>query len=428
MMKIRPSLKMYFFISMILTGVITVIAMSIVSVNFYFAGIDFSKSNAMAVNAYKEQIESGKANKINDFIVTTRWQDLPKEIKTHFNQTELVENELLKHIVGIPLFGPPEEGYFVMMIKRNGETRYISSMFNSKFDLVQKPIANTSFLYIFIIALVAIGLLSLVPFFILRYVATPIEKLIVWAKHLDSEELSQPTPHFHYYELDSLALIIQSSLRSVQESLEREMRFLGYASHELRTPIAVTRTNTELLQKMIQKGVTSEKQLIVLDRIERASLTMTDLTETLLWLNRQQGKPLSIKTVKIGELSQQLASDLNYLLTGKEVEVMIKADDTELDLPEALCRIIITNLIRNAFQHTFDGIVLIEQSTHHLCITNENKVDNSAQEDLGFGLGLELTERLVKHQRWKYKNNKTANGYYVSVEFNDVSLKPKSGR
>ncbi|WP_244225164.1 histidine kinase dimerization/phospho-acceptor domain-containing protein [Vibrio aquaticus] len=64
------------------------------------------------------------------------------------------------------------------------------------------------------------------------------------------------------------------------------MSFLGYASHELRTPIAVTRNNSELLCKMISKGIPSEKQLVVLDRIERAGFTMTDLTETLLWLNQ----------------------------------------------------------------------------------------------------------------------------------------------
>ncbi|WP_435806497.1 histidine kinase dimerization/phospho-acceptor domain-containing protein [Shewanella psychromarinicola] len=34
---------------------------------------------------------------------------------------------------------------------------------------------------------------------------------------------------------------------------------LGYASHELRTPIAVIRTNSELLQKLIHKGASPEK-------------------------------------------------------------------------------------------------------------------------------------------------------------------------
>jgi len=408
---------------MLLTGVITVIAMSIVSANFYFAGIDFSKSNAMFSSAFKEEIKEGEPKKVNGFTVATQWKDLPAEIKSHLNENELIEGELLKKIVGIPIFTPPEAGYFAMKIKQNGEIRYISSMFTIDLDKVKIQISNFKILYIFVIAFIAIALFSIVPFLILRNVATPIENLIDWSKQLDNEKLSLPIPSFHYHELDSLAEIIQSSLHSVQESLAREMRFLGYASHELRTPISVTRTNTELLQKMIEKGVPTDKQLIVLNRIERASLTMTDLTETLLWLNRQQDKSLPVNSISLGELTHKLADELNYLLKGKKVEVSLECDETILLLPETLCRIIITNLIRNAFQHTYEGIVTIVQSNNSLLITNENTSASTTKDDLGFGLGLELTERLIKHQQWIYNNVETQHGYYVDVKFQGADLK-----
>ncbi|MEF1230904.1 HAMP domain-containing sensor histidine kinase, partial [Vibrio fortis] len=186
-----------------------------------------------------------------------------------------------------------------------------------------------------------------------------------------------------------------SSLSSVQESLEREQRFLGYASHELRTPIAVTRTNSELLRKMITKQLPAEKQLEVLDRIERAGFTMTDLTETLLWLNRQEGKSLPSYPVSLGKSIQQIVGELGYLLQGKSVEVTTTVDQTTLELPEGLCRIVISNLIRNAFQHTENGIVEIAQAGDTLSIVNRNTEPKIGRDDLGFGLGLELTQRLI---------------------------------
>ncbi len=103
----------------------------------------------------------------------------------------------------------------------------------------------------------------------------------------------------------------------MQQSLDREQEFLSYASHELRTPIAVTRTNSELLSKMMTVNNSPEKQIEVVERIKRASITMTDLTETLLWLNRSEGKSLVTENVQLGELTEQLVHDLDYLLEGK---------------------------------------------------------------------------------------------------------------
>lgn len=458
-MKISPSLKVYFLIIMIITGITTISIMSAVSFNYFLTGIDFSIRNAMRLQAYKVQVSDGKPIKIHDFIVASRWEDLPTQLKNKINEQDLVVDELLKSIDGNPLFGPPKAGYFAMkVILRHGEVRYVSSMFTSPREPRGKPPREPReklagepkgkpaegqpreprgtpenrpffkgdnippFYYLGLISLAVMALFALVTYFILRKVTTPVERLVIWTKQLNKKQLSQPIPDFDYSELNRLAGVVQSSLKSVQESLDREQQFLGYASHELRTPIAVTRTNTELLRKMISKNISKEKQLQVIDRLERASFNMTDLTETLLWLNRKPDKSIPLKTVSIGLLTQQLLEELTYLLNGKNVEVMIKTDQSTQQLPEALCRIVISNLIRNALQHTTEGKIVITQSLNKLFIDNQefdhqeveqNKINN----ELGFGLGLELTERLVKHYDWQYKNESTTNGHYVEIIF-----------
>jgi len=416
-MKIRPSLKIYFLAMMIVTGFTTISIMSLVSFNYFFTGLDFSMSHSMREQAYKQPIVDGQPRIINDYFVASRWQDLPESIKENLDPQKLVEDELLKNVDGNPLFSQPKAGYFALYLNKDGEKRYIASMFIN--HLEQQPQQNKipPFAYILLIALIAMILFSFVPYFILRKVATPIEKLTSWTKQLNKEQLSHPAPDFYYSEFNSLAKIVQSSLQSVQESLDREQRFLGYASHELRTPIAVTRTNTELLRKMMIKGISTEKQLEVVDRIERASLTMTDLTETLLWLNRQSDKSIPIKSVSIGLMTERLLQELNYLLNGKTIEVVIKTGQSTHPLPEALCQIVITNLIRNALQHTQEGTITIKQSDTSLMIINQNLTTNNTKEALGFGLGLELTERLVEHYGWQYKNESTSEGHYVEINF-----------
>jgi len=432
-MKIRPSLKGYFLIMIIITGVTTISIMSAVSFNYFLTGIDFSMSNAMRAQAYKKPVSDGHPIQLNDFIVATRWEDLPPLIKANLNQEDVVDNLLLKSIDGNPLFGPPEAGYFVLRVTRKNKIRYISSMFVSPKWQYSEPSVQDKippFFYLSLIAFALMALFALVPYFIIRKVANPVEKLMAWTKNLSKGKLIQPIPDFHFSELNSLASIVQSSLRSVQEGLDREQRFLGYASHELRTPIAITRTNTELLRKMIEKDISVNKQLQVLERIERASFNMTDLTETLLWLNRKTDKSIPLISISIGKLTEQLLEELTYLLSGKNVEVKIKTDETLLLLPQALCRIVINNLLRNALQHTTEGKIRIIQAGSKLIINNREfdsqeiedigqieKTENQLKNELGFGLGLELTERLIQHYDWQYKNVATEDGHYVEINF-----------
>ncbi|AWI80646.1 sensor histidine kinase [Parazoarcus communis] len=416
-MKIRPSLRRYFLGSILVTGIVTIAAMAYVSYHFYFLGVDFSISDVMRTTAHQAAVSDGKPQELNGFTVATRWEDLPAAVRSHLDESEMVDERLLKFVDGNPLFSPPKARYFAIRLNRGGEQRYVSSMFVSDSHTLDAPKDPPDFLYIFAIALVAISLFSLVPVLLLKKVATPIERLTTWAKDLGREALDKPAPKFHYSELDSLAQLVLSSLRSVQESVEREKLFLGYASHELRTPIAVTRANSELLRKMIDKGISSTRQLEVLGRIERAGLTMTDLTETLLWLNRHSEKSLPTSPVELDGLIEKLVEELSYLLSGKTVDVAIRCEPTVLALPEALCRIVISNLIRNAFQYTWSGRVDISLTGKKLEILNINEADEERNDELGFGLGLELTERLVDRQGWGYSNKETGAGRHVVIEF-----------
>ena len=417
-MKIRPSIRLYFLVAMLFVGSATIGVLTITGIHYFFAGLDTAMTEFMRAQATELPLgENDAPVQFDDVTLAARWEDLPIEIQQNLNPEELIPNELLKRIDGVPIISEPEAGYFAMKVVVDGETRYISLLLkqmdmNDKFENEPPP-----FIYIIFIGLGAIVFFFIALILVQRKIASPVEELKDWAKALDKEQLTQPVPNFHYSELNALGELIKSSLSSVQESLEREQRFLGYASHELRTPIAVTRTNSELLRKMITKQLPAEKQLEVLDRIERAGFTMTDLTETLLWLNRQEGKSLPSYPVSLGKSIQQIVGELGYLLQGKSVEVTTTVDQTTLELPEGLCRIVISNLIRNAFQHTENGIVEITQAGDTLSIVNRNTEPKIGRDDLGFGLGLELTQRLIAQYGWTYQTQQSPEGWRVDVTF-----------
>ena len=244
------------------------------------------------------------------------------------------------------------------------------------------------------------------------------ELLQHWAKQLKLQQLDQEIPDFRFKELNSLAKLIHNNLSSVADSIAREQAFLSYASHELRTPIAILRSNGALLEKV--NPTPSDKERIIRDRIQRASLTMKSMTETLLWLSQEEDSEVPIDKVHLGTLIQNTQSELDYLLVGKSVSVNTEVDKTELFLSTTPAVIVLNNLIRNAFQHTQHGTVEIKQQGDKVIITNvesDQEDISSNTEELGFGLGMQLVEKLTNRFGWHFSINRDTKGYQVSISF-----------
>ncbi|MBU2869577.1 HAMP domain-containing sensor histidine kinase [Colwellia sp. E2M01] len=434
-MKIAPSIKIFVLFSMLMTGITIIWGLSVLSNYYFISGMEISMRNSMFAFAQQQTGENelsfqGTAEAVDaptDRIITYSlvkdWENVPVIFQQEYKVDELSLNTLYKHLEIPSLIERPKTGSFMMKIIKDHEEYYVSLVI-SKTDSNLKNLSNISHaVVITVTGLLVITLFALILFFVMRQITLPVTRLKNWAKNLNNEQLLQPTPDFHYSELNTLATLIRNSLTSVQESLAREKKFLGYASHELRTPIATSRSNTELLEKLIAADAPKDKQLTVLARILRANVNMTDLTETLLWLNRSEDKKLVAQKFNLGELTKQLVSELNYLTIDKTVDVSVETDNTVCELPESVCRIIIANLVRNALQHTSEGFVVIKQSGYQIAIINQNNADETTdntlrQDNLGFGLGLSLTKRIVQQYQWQYSTQDIAGGKDVLVVFN----------
>ncbi|MGB5445029.1 MAG: HAMP domain-containing sensor histidine kinase [Psychromonas sp.] len=420
-MKIKPSIRYYFLAAMLLLGSCLVIAFSALTVNYFTEGRDSVLSGTMVQLAETPEVSDGHPAEVIGYQISSRWQDLSQKIQQVFVTPAMVPFQLEKKIDNPSIFAPPKAGYFVMyLLNSKGEKRYIASIFNHEFPPRAPKKGFPHFFWIAIFGLSAIAIFSLLLLLIIRTIATPVEALGNWARLLNEKNLQQSPPDFGYKELNTLAQIIHNSLHSVQESLAREHEFLRYASHELRTPIAVIRTNVELLRKIQEREQMSAKQKAVVERIERAGFTMSHLTETLLWLSRGNEIPPTLRKIQLNELVQRLTEELHYLLQGKSVQVQVKTSDCTAELPETACRIVLTNLIRNAFQHTQSGVVSITQTARRVTIQNissDSGEDSSSNDQLGFGLGLKLTDKLIQQFNWQYHSQVQAQGHKIEVTF-----------
>ncbi len=430
-MKSNISLKWFITLAFLSLGIALVAGYSLLSAHYFLRGMDSIMASNMeqAVKSFAASVPPEQRKQLTRFSgydISPHWEQMPAEVQNAFLTAPTRAGNLLKHDDSGWL-RPPETILFVMHCNHSGEIFYVSRRVTraTSSALIGRNAAQ-SLKILLIISILTASLLTLTIHLLIKGVSRPVKALGKWAKALDEKNLNQPPPDFSYPELNALANLIRSSLSSVQQSLEREHRFLRHTSHELRTPITVIRNNIELMKKLKKAtdSVQEPREVNVIDRIDRASLTMKHLTETLLWLGRDIPGPLATAPLILDQLLLELVKENQYLLKGKNVDVETNTAPYKAQLPAAATRIVLGNLLRNAFQHTWQGRVRIQQLKNSVEIINECHDATDAPQDLGFGLGLQLTAQLTEKLAWPYTNEKGPLGHRVTVTLGGSDVSP----
>ncbi|WP_298447191.1 HAMP domain-containing sensor histidine kinase [uncultured Marinobacter sp.] len=426
MFRFRISLRTVLIASFLALGLILVAAYTLVAKEHFIRGLDAAMAGNMekAARTFSEVIGAGESVQVREFSgfdVATQWNDMPDYALQAFPNGPGKSGQLLKQ-EDSAWFSRPKSIVFAMRDDTDYGPLYLSQKVTPRQASEVLPQASRqNRVFTLTVSILVIGFVSIVAWLLLWHVSRPMAALRAWTHSLDNDKLSDPVPDFSYPELNEMAELIRNSLSSVQQAVDRERRFLRHASHELRTPISTIRSNIELHRKLTQKREKFEDEQNIVDRIDRASLTMKHLTETLLWLNHEPDTPLQSEVVDLSELIGELAAEMTYLLAGKPVTTEISASPYSCTVPLVPARIILGNLIRNAFQHCWEGTVVIEQQENRITISNPAPPDGEdtatqSSHNTGYGLGLELTTTLSQRVGWHYTSSRHGNCHRVVVE------------
>ncbi len=264
-------------------------------------------------------------------------------------------------------------------------------------------------------ALIVIGIFAWFLWIIGKRLTQPSEHLQSWANNLTADRLNEPIPDFGFEELNDVAHELHRSVDEIDRFVAREREFLRQASHELRTPVTIVSGNIELLEK----SPLNQTQARVMARIKRANRNMQQLLETLLWLGRDNMPAGATETLNFPAFIEQEISDLSYLMEGKHVTCTFTPDhtDTLITVSRPALMIVISNLIRNAFQHTPKGQVTITLTGSEIRVENTISTCNGeCTTPQGEGIGLQLVRRICQRLDWTCTPTHLANGG-MSVTF-----------
>ena len=203
-----------------------------------------------------------------------------------------------------------------------------------------------------------------------------------------------------------------------EKTYEQQKEFIGNASHELQTPLAIAISKLELL--MERENFTdnqAEKIAEILEIIER----LVRLNKSLLLLTKIENKQFfDNKEISVNEIVTKNINDLEDIADFKEVKISSQENaQLSVNADSALMNIIVSNLLRNAIFHNIkNGKVVVEISEHYLTVKNTGNLQSLAQEKIftrfqknkenqsGTGLGLAIVKAIAELY-----------GFSVSYEF-----------
>jgi heavy metal sensor kinase len=155
-------------------------------------------------------------------------------------------------------------------------------------------------------------------------------------------------------ELQRLALTLNWMLDRLRAGRERERRFLADGAHELRTPLAVMRSELDVaLMSPDLDGDARRAMESTREEVER----MARLADDLLTLARiDEGKlDLLLEPVDLRDLASSVARRIEFLAATKKVRILITGEPTIVPGDRHRLEQVVANLLINAIEHSPEG-------------------------------------------------------------------------
>jgi len=209
----------------------------------------------------------------------------------------------------------------------------------------------------------AVVLASAGGYFLARASLAPVVGMSTQAGRISAANLHERLPvHNPRDELGQLAASFNSLLDRLDESFERQRRFMSDASHELRTPVAILRGEADVALSREERPAEEYRESLTVLRDE--SQRLTHIVEDLFTLTRADAGqyPLTRRDFYLDELVADCAHTTRTLALAKHISVYCESgEELLINGDEGLLRRMILNLLDNAIKYTpEDGQINVE--------------------------------------------------------------------
>ncbi len=340
------------------------------------------------------------------------WEDIPLKYKKLFNFKEAKEGVMVEKML-------KDEGkmvYLYTYINMEGKVNYLLSVYNEKDikeitdDIFMQSLSSIALTTLFIFLL-----LFLILQWLINRTAQPYKNLHEWIKTIQKSTIQREKIDFSVLEINNIALELKDKIVTIEQYAKREKEFLKHVSHELRTPLFIIQASLDTLNELNTHPLKQK----ILNRALKANNNIKITSSALLYLARESNKPIKKTLIKIEPFVQEIIEDHRYLLNDKKVQIEFTSLIEEIKVEEEFFFIIISNLIKNAFTYTEEGMVKVHFSEHLFSVENSISKQQVSSKEVSFSLGLKLVELICQKLSYCLEIKKDKNNFLVKILWRD---------
>lgn len=218
-------------------------------------------------------------------------------------------------------------------------------------------------------------------------------------------------------EIKELTISFNKMIAKLENAFTSQKRFNSSVAHELKTPLAVIKTNIDVLKRSNCKSIEEYDKTLAI--VEKSILKMNLIIETMLDIIKQENAPLN-ESVSISEILEDIVDDLDIIADKKNIQLKLNTNNINSKIKgnEIMLYRAFYNVIENAIKYNkINGTVNILCSEDYNIIkvkiidTGKGIKEEEYEEifkpfyrcegintysDNGVGLGLSLTQSVIK--------------------------------
>lgn len=270
-------------------------------------------------------------------------------------------------------------------------------------DLLQTVAYHILGLYI-VLMLTIFAVVSLVYYYNMR----PLYSMLEWFDKYRPGTKSEKVPDSSsVVEFKKLSQAAQMAVERAEYYFEQQKQFIGNASHELQTPLAIIGTRIEWL---INNTSLDEQQFEELLKIQRSLARLVRLNKTLLLLSKiENGQFPESSDTDLANIMRESVETYNDIYAGRNISCRANMPEHFIvHMNESLAATLLNNLLKNSYIHNIQGgKVEITVHERRISIANSGKKPLDASQIFerfyhegnpdSTGLGLALVSSICRY-------------------------------
>ncbi|MBN2766455.1 MAG: HAMP domain-containing histidine kinase [Paludibacteraceae bacterium] len=228
--------------------------------------------------------------------------------------------------------------------------------------------------YLIILFVVMLGITLVGMRLVLKRTFRPLYKLLDWLNSVipgrEAPELNNETEIAEFKKLNDAAVNMQKRSR---KAYEEQKDFIGNASHELQTPLAISLNKLDMLAN---SGELNEEQMNLLSQTFETLQRATRLNKSLLLLSQIQNEQfVQVSEQNLTQTIQRVLNDMLEVYSDKNIMAKIETESDFIhQMNDSLAVVLINNLLKNAIVHSSsNSLITITSHEKSLTISNEGQ-------------------------------------------------------